>query len=268
VLIVDDEPLACSRLRDLLTERQDVVVVGESADGQAAVLDTARLEPEVLLLDVQMPVMTGFDVVDAITDIATGWRAPVVIFVTAYDQYAVRAFDAMALDYLRKPVSRARLDAAMDRAVDQLDIRELAESASKSVVADGTDARLTMRALRQKAQPDAGYATRFGVRRGDLVRFLKAAEIDWLDAAENYVRLHACGTAYLLRSTIGAFEERLDPSQFMRVHRSAIVNLDRVQRVEPFTHGEFVLVMADGTRLRSSRAYSKRLRALVRSGIG
>jgi len=268
VLIVDDEPLACSRLRDLLAERDDVVVVGESAGGQAAVVDAARLEPEILLLDVQMPVMNGFDVVDAITDIANGSRAPVVIFVTAYDEYAVRAFDAMALDYLRKPVSRARLDAAVSRAIAQLDLRELAESATASVLADGTDARNAVSILRRSTQSDAGYATRFAVRRGDAVQFLKPAEIYWIDAAENYVRVHAGGTAYLLRSPIGAFEARLDPRHFMRIHRSAIVNLDHVQRIEPFTHGEFVVVLADGTRLRSSRAYSERLRALVRTGVG
>ncbi len=268
VLIVDDEDLARSRLRDLLAEREDVAVVGESAGGQAAVEDTARLDPEVLLLDVQMPVMNGFDVVDAITDLARGPRGPIVIFVTAYDQYAVRAFDAMALDYLRKPVSPARLDAAMDRAIDQLELRERATSMNGSVFADGSDVWATTQALREQAQPDAGYASRFAVRRGDLVHFLKPAELDWVDAAENYVRMHAAGTAYLLRCPFGAFAARLDPRQFMRVHRSAIVNLDRVQRIEPFTRGEFVLVLTDGTRLRSSRAYSDRLRQLVRDGVG
>lgn len=268
VLIVDDEPLARGRLRDLLAERDDVVVVGESAGGQAAVVDTARLEADILLLDVQMPVMNGFDVVDAIADTASGLRGPIIIFVTAYDQYAVQAFDAMALDYLRKPVSRARLDAAIDRAIDQLHLREQARAAGNPEVADGDEARATMATLRQTTPSDARYATRFAVRRGDEMRFLKPAEIDWVDAAENYVRVHVGGVAYMLRSPIGAFEERLDPRQFMRVHRSAIVNLDRVQRIEPFTHGEFVLVLSDGARLRSSRAYSGRLRHLVRNGVG
>lgn len=267
VLIVDDEPLARSRLRDLLAERDDVVVVGESANGQAAVVDTARLDADILLLDVQMPAMNGFDVVDAIADTAQEFRGPIVIFVTAYDHYAVQAFDAMALDYLRKPVSRVRLDAALDRAIDQLELRERAAVAGNPDIADDAESRATMTALRQRTQSEA-YATRFAVRRGDEVRFLKPAEIDWVDAAENYVRVHVGGAAYLLRTPIGAFETRLDPRQFMRVHRSAIVNLDRVQRIEPFTHGEFVLILTDGTRLRSSRAYSERLRRLVRNGVG
>jgi len=268
VLIVDDEPLARGRIRDLLSEREDVMVIGESADGQAAVVDTAQLEPDILLLDVQMPAMDGFEVVDAITDIANGSRAPIVIFVTAYDQYAIRAFDAMALDYLRKPVSRARLDAALGRAIAQLDLLERAERASHSVFGGDRDARETTRALRHTAGTDAGHASRFAVRDKDVVRFVQPSEIDWVDAAENYVRLHAGGKAYLLRSPIGAFEARLDPRHFMRVHRSAIVNLDRVHRIEPFARGEFVLVLTDGTRLRSSRAYGARLRQLVRDGVG
>ena len=265
VLVVDDEPLARDRLRDLLAQRHDVTVVGASASGDAAVRDIARFKPEIVLLDVQMPGMDGFDVVEALADTLDDSRMPFIVFVTAYEEYAVRAFEVSAVDYLRKPVSRARLDQAVSRAIDRLELGELVAEFRDG---EGERARSTVSALRSAAETPVPFASRFVVRRGEELRFVKPDEIDWIDAAENYVRLHVRGTAYLLRSPIGAFERRLDPSRFVRIHRSAIVNLDRIRKIEPFSHGEYIVVTADGMRLRSSRAHSGRLRALVRTGIG
>lgn len=270
VLIVDDEPLARDRLRDLVAARDDVTVVGDAASGEAAVRDVARLAPEIILLDVQMPGMDGFDVVEALADLTDESRMPFIIFVTAYEGYAVRAFEVSAIDYLRKPVSRARLDEALDRAIDRIELTELAAaSTTDASTADAADrARATVDALRRAAQTPASYPSRFVVRRGDQLQFITPDDIDWIDAAGNYVRLHVRGAACMLRTPLGAFEGRLDPQRFVRVHRSAIVNLDRVRKIEPFAHGEYVLLMSDGVRLRSSRAHSARLRAIVRTGIG
>lgn len=264
-MIVDDEPLARDRLRDLLALRDDIIVVGAAASGDEAVRAVAQLKPDIVLLDVQMPGMDGFDVVEALADVLDDSRMPFIVFVTAHDEYAVRAFEVSAVDYVRKPVSRARLDQALSRAIDRLELGDLVEEFRDG---EGERARSTVSALRLAAETPVPYASRFVVRRGEELRFVKPDEIDWIDAAANYVRLHVRGTAYLLRSPISAFERRLDPSRFVRIHRSAIVNLDRIQKIEPFSHGEYIVVTADGIRLRSSRAHSARFRALVRTGIG
>jgi two-component system LytT family response regulator len=246
VVIVDDEALARDRLRDLVAEQEGYTVVGECDRGDTAVAAIESLAPDIVLLDIQMPGIDGFDVVEAVMDVVPAERMPAVVFVTAYDEYAIRAFEANALDYLQKPVGRARLAQALDRARRQIDLHE---------------------ALRSARQAGRRYTTRFAVRRNDVVQFVRAEVIDWIDAAGNYVRLHSSGAVHMLRSTISDLEARLDPQRFLRVHRSAIVNLDRVTRVEPFTHGEYILIIADGARVRSSRAYSGRLRDLVHGGM-
>jgi two-component system LytT family response regulator len=249
VLVVDDERLARERLADLLAEFDDVVLVGESDSGRAAITATLELRPDIMLLDVKMPGLDGFGVVEALEKALAADAQPIVIFVTAFDQYAIQAFDASALDYLQKPVSRARLAKALERAVRQLAQRDGAKAAGQPT-------------------PPPTPATRFAVSRGDVTQLVRPDEIDWIDAAGNYVRLHVRGAAYMLRSPISDFEVKLDPQHFLRIHRSTIVNLDRVAKIEPFTHGEYVVVTADGTRLRSSRAHSARLRDLLRSGVG
>ena len=253
VLIVDDETLARDRLRDLIAEHDTMRVVGECDRGDAAVEAIATLAPDIVLLDIQMPGMDGFDVLEAVLDVAPAERLPVVIFVTAFDDYAIRAFEANALDYVQKPVARARLAQSLERAERQLDLREAA--------------RPSAAAFRSARQMVRGYTARFAVRRDEVVHFVRAEAVDWIDAAGNYVRLHAGGAAHLMRCTMGDVEARLDPRHFVRVHRSAIVNLNRITRIEPFTHGEFVVIMADGARLRSSRRYSDRLRDLIRTGM-
>ncbi|HEU0301528.1 MAG TPA: LytTR family DNA-binding domain-containing protein [Longimicrobium sp.] len=245
-LIADDEPLARERVRTFLAAFPEIEVVRECGDGVEASAAIRELRPELVFLDVQMPGLDGFAVLEAVEADA----APAVIFVTAHEAYAVRAFDVHAADYLLKPFTRTRFVRAVER-----------------VLARGADARAA--AARQVAELLAHLRApvpdeRIAVRTGEAVEFLRAAEIDWVEAEGNYVRLHASGASHLLREPLHRLEARLDPRRFVRVHRSAIVNLDRVRRLEPWFHGEFEVVLEDGTRLRSSRTYSGRLRELIR----
>jgi two-component system, LytTR family, response regulator len=258
VLIADDEPLARERLRMLLERHAGYEVVGESEDGAATVAAIAELRPDVVLLDIRMPELSGIEVAEAL-DAArgAGGHAPAVVFVTAYEEHARRAFDVHAVDYLLKPVDRERLA----RALERVEARRAARGASASPAAIDP----ALRAFLDTLRAERAYPPRFLVRdaKGAL-SFVRADEIDWVDAQGNYVRLHAGGRAHLVRDTMKAFEEKLNPASFVRVHRSAIVNLDRVQRLEPYTHGEYVVTLRDGTRLRTSRAHSARLQALLK----
>ena len=226
VAIVDDEPLARERIRELLRAHGDIEVVAECADGRAAVAELPARAPDIVFLDIQIPEVDGFGVVEAL---GTG-RLPEIVFVTAFDEYAVRAFEAEALDYLLKPVTAERFEAALARARARL----------------------------------GRYATRFVARDGARLVFVRAQDVDWIDAAGNYARLHAGGRTHLLRETLKSLESRLDPDEFVRVHRSAIVRVERIASLEPWFHGEYVVIMADGTRLTASRSYSARLRSLLR----
>jgi two-component system LytT family response regulator len=245
-VIADDEPLARERVRGFLAAFPQVEVVRECGDGIEASAALRELRPDLVFLDVQMPGLDGFGVLQAVEDEA----APAVIFVTAHDRYALRAFDVHAADYLLKPFTRARFGQAVER-----------------VLARGADARAV--AARQVAELldhlRAGSAEdRIAIRTDRGVQFVRAAEIDWVEAEGNYVRLHAAGQSHLLREPLHRMQARLDPRRFVRVHRSAVVNLDRVRRLEPWFHGEFEVVLEDGTRLRSSRTFSGRLRELIR----
>ncbi len=245
VVLADDEPLARERLRTLLAARTDCILAGESADGADAVAVIAAERPDLVLLDVQMPELDGFEVLEALPPDVR----PAIVFVTAYDEYAVRAFDVSAVDYLLKPVEPARFTAALDRA-----------AARRGPTAAGPD----FSALLAEVRALRGPARRFVVRDGHRIRFIATEDVDWIDAAGNYVRLHVAGHSHLLRETMKSVEARLDPERFVRVHRSAIVNLERVVSMEPYFHGEYVLTLRDGTRLNSSRSQGARLRALVR----
>jgi two-component system LytT family response regulator len=216
------------RLRDLLAGDPEVEVVGLCADGVEAVSAIRALAPDLVFLDVQMPESGGFDVV---AEIGVD-RMPVVVFVTAYDDYALRAFEAHALDYLLKPFDEARFRGALARA--KAHVR----------AARGSRPRLLERLI---------------VKSGGRYVFVKAEEIDWVEAQGNYVRLHAGGASHLLRDSIGHLEGRLDPDRFLRIHRSTIVNLDRVREIAPLFHGEHAVVLEDGTRLTLSRGYRDRL---------
>jgi two-component system LytT family response regulator len=246
-VIVDDEPLARQRIRSLLVEAGGVEVVAECANGRDAIQVIEESPPDLLFLDIQMPEVDGFDVLRAI---GVG-RVPVVIFVTAYDQFALRAFEAHALDYLLKPFDDERFEAALQRARERIRQQQGGE----------LDSRL--RALLQEVRGDRGYLRRLAVPTGNRSVFVRTEEIDWIEAERNYIRLHVGGRTHLLRENLSRIEAALDPAAFCRIHRSTIVNVDRIQAVESLFGGEYLVVLHDGTRLTSGRSYRRNLHALM-----
>jgi two-component system LytT family response regulator len=251
-VIVDDEPLARETVRVRLEREPDVEIVGEAGDGPAAVDEILRLTPDLVVLDVQMPGLNGFDVLERVA----GECLPAVVFVTAYDSFALRAFDVHAVDYLLKPFTAERLQRALNRV--RHDLERGTADAGRERLAELLDERA-------KAPPPVGveapspYVHRLTVREGDRFVIVKADEIDWIEAAANYLRIHARGRAYSLRSTMTAIGERLDPRQFARIHRSTFVNIDRVREIRPKWHGDFDVVLTNGKVLRLSRSYREGL---------
>ena len=238
-LIVDDERLARKRIRSLLKNERDVEVVGECADGAEALAAIRKQSPDLVFLDVQMPEMDGFQVLQEVG----GDRMPAVVFVTAYDKYALRAFEVHALDYLLKPFDEDRFGEALRRAKEQ--------------VLGGSNGELHDRliALIEHLRSGERYVDRLLVKASGRVLFLKTEDIDWIEAAGNYVRLHVGRESHLLRETMNTIETRLDPAHFLRIHRSTIVNLDRIKEMQPWFSGEYVVLLKDGTELRLSRGY-------------
>ncbi|HEY0875940.1 MAG TPA: LytTR family DNA-binding domain-containing protein [Vicinamibacterales bacterium] len=247
VLIADDEPLARERLRMLLEPESWVEVIDEAGDGPAAVTAIQKLRPDLVFLDVQMPGATGFDVIDTIG----AEKMPFVIFVTAYDQYALKAFDVHAIDYLLKPFDKERFQAALGRARQQLERRSSGE----------LERRLLE--LVQDLKPASSRIERFVIKSGGRVFFVRAEEIDWIEAAGNYVKLHVGADAHLFRETMNALEARLNPDTFYRIHRSHIVNIERVRELQPWFNGEYVVFLKDGTRLTLSRGYREKLQERI-----
>lgn len=248
-IIVDDEPLAREGVRLHLETESDIEVVGEAGSGEEAVTLIETLRPDLLFLDVQMPGLDGFAVLDAVG----AAHMPVTIFTTAYDEFALRAFDAHAIDYILKPYDAQRFRNATERARMQLTGRR------KAHMDDRLDSLLDE--LRSRNQ----YLERLVVRAGGRILILRVGEIDWIEAASNYVRLHAGGREYLLRETMTALEAKLDPTDFVRIHRSTIVRVDRIRELEPLFQGDYVVVLDDTTRLTSSRGYRERLQDLLQS---
>ena len=239
-LIVDDEPLARRGIRQLLERERDVVIVGEARDGREALRALRTLEPNLVFLDVQMPELDGFGVLRA----HGVERMPAVVFVTAFDEFAVRAFDAHAIDYLVKPLREARFAEAVQRVRDRLRSADAVELSRRlSALLASTDA--AARPVRAKTRIIVPTAS------GDLV--LDASEIDWIEADDYYAAVHARGKRHLIRESLSSFETRLDPVGFVRVHRSAIVNLDRVRELRAESSGESAVVLRDGTRVPVSR---------------
>jgi two-component system, LytTR family, response regulator len=252
-LLVDDEALARRRLRSLLSGEPDIEIVGECGDGGSAVREIEALAPDLVFLDVQMPEADGFDVLDAV-----GARTmPVVVFVTAYDGYALRAFEVHALDYLLKPFSRDRFQTALARAREE--VRRRRE--------DGPRDREELAALLRELREAGRRPQRLVVRDGGRVSFLRAEEIDWVESAGNYLRIHVGSDAHLVRGTIKGCAERLDSEIFVRISRSTIVNLDRVRSVHPWTRGELVVVLRDGTQLPTTGDHGRRLRERLKPGL-
>jgi two-component system LytT family response regulator len=243
VLVADDEPLARERLRTLLSGEDWLELVAECQDGMQAIEAIPRLQPDLVFLDVQMPGATGFDVISRVGPA----RMPLVVFVTAFDRYALRAFDVHALDYLLKPFDRERFQQAIARARQQLERRS------------SGDFERRLLELVQDLKPATNRMERFVIKAGGRVFFVRADEIDWIEAAGNYVKLHVGTDAHLFRETMNALEAQLDPDVFFRIHRSHIVNIERVKELQPWFNGEYVVFLRSGTRLTLSRGYREKL---------
>jgi len=248
-IIVDDEQLARSRIRLLLEGEPDIELVAECGDGPSAVEAIREKTPDLLFLDVQMPEMDGFEVLKSIPE---GQR-PAVIFVTAYDQYALRAFDAYALDYLLKPFNRARFRKAVQRA--RLQIARQSR--------DELDQRVA--ALLREVRAESKYLERLVIRSAGRVVFLRTDDVEWFEGCANYVRLHVGKESHLMREKIGTLESRLDPKKFVRIHRSSIVRVDRIKELRSSGDGEQVVVLHDGSRLSLSRSYRERFQQTLRT---
>ena len=244
-LIVDDEPLAREWLRDLLAREADVEVVGEAGDGFRAVLAIQELRPDVVFLDVQMPGLDGFGVLETL-----GPReVPALVFVTAYDQYALRAFDVHALDYVLKPFGRERLQATLDRVRSRLKAHHAGEAIE------------SLSALVEELRSLRAAPVWLLIREDGRSFFLKVADIDWIEASRNNVILHVGRATHAYHDTMQGLESELDRRRFLRIHRSTIVNIDRVKELEPWFNGDYVVTLRDGTKLTLSATYRSALRS-------
>lgn len=245
-VIVDDEPLARRGIRAHLKEERDVEIIAECGNGNDAVRVISELAPDLVFLDVQMPELDGFGVLEAL-DLE---HLPSVIFVTAYDKYALRAFEVHALDYLLKPFDSERFNRAMERARTQIERRSISDLSHR------------LQSLIDDLQTNQKYAERLVIKSAGRIFFLGVEEIDWVEAADNYVRLHSGSNTHLLRETMNSLEKKLDPAQFLRIQRSTIINVRRIKELHPLFRGEYEIVLRDGTRLASGRAYRARLQEL------
>jgi two-component system, LytTR family, response regulator len=243
-IIVDDESPARRRVRDLLAQETDIAIAAECASGREAIGAIIAHRPDLLFLDIQMPGVNGFEVLRALPSKSL----PAVIFTTAYDQHALEAFEVHALDYLLKPFKAARFKAALERAREHLQKR------------NGTDARIL--ALLERFQPSRAYTTRFVVKSATRVVIVKADEIDWIESASNYALLHVGDKTHVLRETMRSLEEQLSPEQFVRVSRSAIVNIGRIKELQPMMKGEYVVILANGKQLTMTRGIRELQQAL------
>lgn len=243
-IIVDDEDLARERLRSLLEREPEIEILGEASDGRAAIALIEQAKPDLAFLDVQMPELTGFEVLDAL-DPET---RPNVVFVTAHDKFALKAFDVHAVDYLLKPFDRERFQTALRRALDKVRSKAPAGAALNQVL--------------KEVRP-AKPADRLLVKSSGRVLLVKIDDIDWIEAADNYISLHVGKDAHLMRETMNSIEQRLPPEKFMRISRSTIVNMERIQELQPMFHGEYVVLLRNGAKLTLSRGYRDKLDALL-----
>lgn len=249
VVVADDEPIGRQRLIRLLQAEPETDVVATCSDGEEAVEAIREHMPDVVLLDIQMPQLDGFEVVAALGEA----HQPAVIFVTAHDQYALRAFEVHAFDYLLKPVDPDRLRLAMNRAIS-----------SPPRAPQGSTTRRILTLLEELNARERGRGRdRLVVRTPERAFFLRADTIDWIEAAGKFVHLHVGRAIHALRESMAELEQELDPVRFVRISRSAIVNLDRIQEIQPWFQGDYVLILTDGTRLTSTRGYRDNMRKLL-----
>lgn len=244
ILIVDDEALARERVRRLLKDRQDIGEIVEAEDGRAAVRYLSDHSVDLVLLDIQMPYLSGFEVVESIgTE-----NMPMVVFVTAFDRYALKAFEVHAVDYLLKPFEAARFHEALDHAI------------AKVRAGDTSAHTRRLGGLMANAPRPADHLDRLLVKERDTIRLIPVEDIDWIEAAGNYVTLHCGAASHLIRHTLSGISDRLDPARFIRIHRSTIINLDRVRDMRPTFSGEYQVRLTDGTELTLSRTYRNALK--------
>ena len=243
-IVVDDEQLARDELGYLLGQVGGVEIIAQAGNGVEALETIDRLQPDLVFLDVQMPGLTGFEVARRLLD---NGPASHIIFVTAYDQHALKAFQVRALDYILKPFDRERFVEALQRARRQIEREETGDLGRRLL------------ALVKDLRKDQPKTDRLVVKSGGRLFFLRMDEIDWIEAAGNYVRLHVGNSSHLLRETMNAIEGRLDPEKFFRIHRSRIVNMERIQEMQPWLNGEYAVVLRTGTRLTLSRGYREKL---------
>ncbi|UCG85440.1 MAG: response regulator transcription factor [Gemmatimonadota bacterium] len=259
VLVVDDEPLARSGMTTLLEKDPELEVAAECANGRTAVEAILELQPDLVLLDIQMPEMDGFEVLRAVgTE-----RMPPVVFVTAYDQFAVRAFEVNALDYLLKPFDDERFARAIDRAKQSIRRPDVGELSKRLLRLLDAAERTTANNATNAYDRSGTHLARLVVKDAGRVFFVRTDEIDWIQAASYYVKLHVQDKVHLLRETMNSLESRLDPTAFFRVSRSAIVNLDRIMEIQPYTRGTHVVILKDGTRVKLSKTRKERLELLL-----
>lgn len=247
-LIVDDEPLARERIRMLLAADSEIEITGECADGEEAVAAIQSLKPDLLFLDIQMPEFDGFGVISAVG----ADEMPVVILVTAFDQYALRAFEACALDYLLKPFDDLRFQRSLKRAKEQI-----------GNIAAIKEINRRLLSFLENAKSNQDYLQRVLVKREERLTFLETEKIDWINSESNYVCLHAAKDSYLLRETLTNLEAHLNPRIFIRISRSIIININRVKELQQMFHGDFIVILKDGTELKMSRRFRDRLPRIV-----
>ncbi len=260
-LIVDDEPLARQTIRLLLKDDSEIEIIGECGDGARAVNFVGKHSPDLIFLDVQMPEMNGFEVVKKINT----EKMPAVVFVTAFDRYAIRAFEVNALDYLLKPFGDERFAEALRRAKAEIKNQEL-HNLSRRLVAlleNQTDEKPPNEKPAEKE-----YFSRLTIKSNGRTFFIDTGEISWIAADDYYAQVHAHGKSYLLRETLNELEANLNPQKFVRIHRSTIINLDYLKEMRPFFHGDYIVVLRDGTELRLSRSRRASLESALKTNRG
>lgn len=255
-LIVDDETLGREVVRHMLKKHADIEVVGEAANGVQALAEIRLRKPTLVFLDIRMPKLGGLDVIESLDHDAP----PAIVFVTAHDEYAVRAFERCALDYLLKPFDQERFDATLARVRDHLKRREDADFGRRLREFMGMRAPSSTPSVAEPDLPPSRDTrlTRFVVKDANRVFFVPVESADWLEAAGNYIALHVAGKTHLIHDTLQQVERALDPRKFLRIHRSTIVNVERIKELQPFANGEFIVILRDATRLKLSRSFRER----------